>query len=115
MLAKGQNRSPSINYYMTLEICWLVANIANGPQEVLERLLSTKQVLTFIKMIMDTGDVTMKEIALWFIGNATAESLESARMLVSEVGLIESLYILVNQANPLSVDKPKPGNINLFN
>ena len=115
MLSKGQHRSPSTSYYMTLEICWLVSNIAHGPQLVLERLLSTKQVLTFIKIIMDTGDITMKEIALWFISNATAESLESARMLVAEVGLIESLYILVNQVNPHGVNKPKPVKINLFN
>ena len=89
MLAKGQYRPPSTTYYLTLEICWIISNTAHGPQSVLERLLSTRQVLAFIKMIMESGDIAMKEIALWFISNATAESLESARMLVDEVGLIE--------------------------
>ena len=82
---------------MGIELNWIISNLAHGPTHLLEKLLKSSEIITHLIKVMNDGDLAEKEIALWFLSNATSDSKEMARLLNDEIGIVDALYIIINQ------------------
>ena len=89
---------------MGLEICWLMTNIACGPEEITKELFyqvtegsltDEIPVVTLIQRFLTSGTPAQQDTALAFVGNAIADSKEIAELLLAHLNLIEKIERLL--------------------
>ena len=90
----------SIQYLYGLEISWILANIAFGPDQIMSQLLVEQgefsAIFKFIKDMVLHGDTSQRQMILWLIANITGECKINAKLITDNIDLPTCLYQLID-------------------
>lgn len=109
-LVELEPQQKEINRYMTLELCWIMTNIAHGPIEVIKEIFFDSSegsydqavipspALQLIYSALQGSDLALQEIVLWLLCNCQCESEEISAWMLHNAQFISCLYKISSNA-----------------